>query len=290
VTLSDQANGYVIADAIRVVGSGSSGTPGGLYYVHNDHLGTPQVVTDSSQQVVWQASYDPFGQATVSVNTITFNLRFPGQYYDAETGLHYNYYRYYDPETDRYITADPIGLVGGLNPYRYAEANPLSNADPFGLFTVHGFEMPSGEVKYRFEFTSGCIKGMADQYLKPKIFKRIRMGKKATIGDRYSGINDVKGDGYFDTQYRKCKCQNYDPALKEIFESKNYKAGDLGGSLLNENQAEAMIRNFKNEVRKRRKADCPNDDCAKVEEFYPWNDLIPLARERAIPHVNRLLK
>ena len=56
-----------------------------------------------------------------------------GQYYDAETGLHYNYFRYYDPKTDRYLTPDPIGLAGGINPYLYASANPINAIDPWGL-------------------------------------------------------------------------------------------------------------------------------------------------------------
>ncbi len=106
---------------------------GQLYYVHTDHLGTPQVMTDEAGSVVWRATYDPFGDATVSVNTVELNVRFPGQYYDAETGLHYNYFRYYDPETGRYITSDPIGLDGGLNTYAYVELNPLRWTDPTGL-------------------------------------------------------------------------------------------------------------------------------------------------------------
>jgi YD repeat-containing protein len=73
-----------------------------FYYYHTDHLGTPQVMSDSTGTVVWAATYEPFGKATVTTQTIVNNLRFPGQYYDAESGLHYNWNRYYDPKTGRY--------------------------------------------------------------------------------------------------------------------------------------------------------------------------------------------
>ena len=82
---------------------------GVLYYVHNDPLGTPQALTDEAGIVVWRAQYDPFGKATVDEdpdgdgNSVTFNVRFPGQYQDNETGLYYNANRYYDPNTRRYI-------------------------------------------------------------------------------------------------------------------------------------------------------------------------------------------
>ncbi len=84
-------------------------------YYHNDHLATPQKKTDSSGVVVWSADYKPFGEATVTVSTITNNLRFPGQYYDPETGLNYNLNRDYNPVLGRYIEKDPIGFRGGIN-------------------------------------------------------------------------------------------------------------------------------------------------------------------------------
>lgn len=100
---------------------------------HNDHLGTSQKMTDSSGTVVWSADYKPFGEATIAVSTIMNNLRFPGQYYDTETGLNYNYYRDYNPVLGRYISKDPIGFRGGINLYAYTRNNPVNRIDPLGL-------------------------------------------------------------------------------------------------------------------------------------------------------------
>ena len=104
----------------------------GTYFFINDQLGTPQRLVDSSGTVVWQAAYSPFGKAEIVNDTVTNNLRFPGQFYDAESGLYYNFHRYYDPETGRYITADPIGLRGGINLYSYVQNNPVNWIDPEG--------------------------------------------------------------------------------------------------------------------------------------------------------------
>ncbi len=113
----------------RVNSSGSF-----LYYL-NDSLGTPQMLTDETNTVVWEGLYKPFGEADVNPNsTITNNFRFPGQYYDEETGLHYNYHRYYDPKKGRYLTPDPIGLDGGINPFAYTENNPINYIDHDGKF------------------------------------------------------------------------------------------------------------------------------------------------------------
>ncbi|MCG7542768.1 RHS domain-containing protein [Pseudoalteromonas sp. MM17-2] len=103
------------------------------YYYHNDHLGTPQALTDNTASIVWKANYTPFGETDITIETVTNNLRFAGQYYDEESGLHYNYFRDYDPELGRYIQSDPIGLAGGINTYGYAYQNPVMNIDPTGL-------------------------------------------------------------------------------------------------------------------------------------------------------------
>ena len=104
-----------------------------IYYYHVDHLGTPQAMSDAAGATVWKADYEPFGKATVKVNTVENNLRLPGQYYDRETGLHYNYFRDYEPGTGRYVQSDPIGLDGGLNLYAYVGGNPITRKDPLGL-------------------------------------------------------------------------------------------------------------------------------------------------------------
>ena len=106
-----------------------------IHYIHTDHLGTPIAMTDEQQIITWQAEYRPFGKADVDpASTVELNLRFPGQYYDKESGLHYNYYRDYDAITGRYIQSDPIGLAGGINTYGYALNNPLRYVDPLGLW------------------------------------------------------------------------------------------------------------------------------------------------------------
>lgn len=103
-----------------------------LYFYHTDHLVTPMLMTDEAGNNVWEAEYLPFGEVHSLTGAITNNLRFPGQYYDAETGNHYNNFRDYKPEIGRYVQRDPIGFAGGINPYTYPN-NPVNNTDPMGL-------------------------------------------------------------------------------------------------------------------------------------------------------------
>ncbi|MDR3413226.1 MAG: RHS repeat-associated core domain-containing protein, partial [Formivibrio sp.] len=121
-----------------------------LLYFHKDHLGTPRELTDAQGNLRWAASYKAWGnvllvetpqvqrsvkampQAHAETDEIAQPLRFQGQYYDAETGLHYNRFRYYDPDCGRFVSLDPIGLRGGDNLYQYA-SNPMGWSDPLGL-------------------------------------------------------------------------------------------------------------------------------------------------------------
>ena len=108
------------------------------YFYHNDHLGTPQKLTDATGNTVWSATYTAFGEAIVDASsTIENNLRFPGQYFDEETGLHYNWQRYYNPKTGRYTQVDPIGFsAGDENLYRYTFNDPVNLIDPNGEIIV----------------------------------------------------------------------------------------------------------------------------------------------------------
>jgi RHS repeat-associated protein len=143
-----QANGQVIREYLYQTENGIAElvaertADGTLIYIHADHLGTPRLATDQAQTVVWRWDSDAFGTTQVNnnpdgdSNPTTINHRFAGQYFDEESGVHYNYHRYYDPSTGRYITSDPIGLAGGLNTYAYVSGNPLRFIDPSGTTEV----------------------------------------------------------------------------------------------------------------------------------------------------------
>ncbi|WP_307731884.1 RHS repeat-associated core domain-containing protein [Massilia antarctica] len=111
-----------------------------VFHIHPDHLGTPRMITRTlDNKIVWRwDNGDPFGLTPPNENpsgggAFTFNMRMPGQYYDRNTNLFYNYHRDYDPQTGRYLQSDPIGLDGGINTYGYVGGNPLSRIDPLGL-------------------------------------------------------------------------------------------------------------------------------------------------------------
>ena len=128
---------------VAVIRKPTATSPIQVYYIHADHLNTPRVIVNTANTIVWRwENTHPFGASLPdedpdgNAQLFEYHPRFPGQYFDKETNLHYNYFRYYEPETGRYVSPDPIGLAGGLNTYGYVEQNPLSFIDPYGLFEL----------------------------------------------------------------------------------------------------------------------------------------------------------
>ena len=145
---------------------------GRIYHYHLDHLGTPQELTDAQGHLAWQAHYKTYGNIALKpVETIENNLRFQGQYYDAESGLHYNRNRYYDPVAGRFVHQDPLGLAGGPNNHSYAP-NPIHWIDPLGLSCKEGyaivrqFENGYREGHLTIEIIQGDIAYHTDQVIR----------------------------------------------------------------------------------------------------------------------------
>lgn len=124
---------YIWLDDLPVALVDHGGTAPVLYFIHTDHLATPQKITDASRSIVFDIEAEPFGEMYAASGGVYTALRFPGQIYDPETQLHQNWHRDYDPSIGRYIQSDPIGLEGGINTYAYVGGNPLSKNDEKGL-------------------------------------------------------------------------------------------------------------------------------------------------------------
>ncbi|MCX7072198.1 MAG: hypothetical protein NTW01_14560 [Gammaproteobacteria bacterium] len=135
------------------------------YYVHSDHRNTPRQIDNASRQAVWRWNPTPFGDSAADGNpsslssTFTYNPRYPGQYYDAESGLHHNWHRSYDPALGRYLESDPLGLEAGINTYAYVGGNPVSRIDPMGLYTEIIIWQPVGYSSSSFGHVSANING-----------------------------------------------------------------------------------------------------------------------------------
>ena len=140
--------------------------PGRVLYYHNDLNGAPEEMTDASGQEVWSITYKAWGNAFDESyrqgESTKQNLRFQGQYLDRETGLHYNTFRYYDPDVGRFTTEDPIGLNGGFNLYQYAD-DPIGWIDPWGLMCSKSVFTKKGRIKSAGLPTKGRIR-----YVPPK--------------------------------------------------------------------------------------------------------------------------
>jgi RHS repeat-associated protein len=189
----------IYLNAIPVGLMKQTGTPAsanittGIYNVYADHLATPRMVTrQSDQAIVWRwDTAEAFGASPSNDNpsglgVFTFNQRFAGQVFDAETGLFDNWNRTYDARQGRYRQSDPIGLAGGINTYAYTGSNPLSYIDPEGLWSVTfgGYAGPG------FQITAGNANGNG--------FLTVRVGLGAGGGFSYNPKGGLPGEAPID--------------------------------------------------------------------------------------------
>jgi RHS repeat-associated protein len=147
-----------------------------VFYLHTDHRDAPTRVSDADGRIVWEADYAAFGEARVR-GTLFQPFRLPGQYFDAETGLHYNRARYYHPGWGRYLTPDPLGLAGGWNPYLYADNDPINQVDPLGMKpNEKGKEAPGARIRTA---VAALLTSLSAAVLPPQAAKGLDAAAKA---------------------------------------------------------------------------------------------------------------
>jgi RHS repeat-associated protein len=173
----------------------NAGSPEFVTYLHPDHLGTPRYGTNSAGTQVWNWTSDAFGNGTPT-GSVTVNLRMPGQYYDSESGLFYNWNRYYSPALGRYITSDPIGLAGGLNTFNYVDQSPVMYFDPLGVDWV--YFQDSGTLAHYPETFSTAPNGP---------FTAAKGSTPDYVANGYAGTNDTK---------MQCTCGLNNPDMQDV--------------------------------------------------------------------------
>ena len=157
-----------------------------VVYPITDHLGTPQMLVNQAGATVWEGRYSAFGiqlNQTSESGSSGQALRFPGQYADSKTQLYYNWNRYYDPESGRYITSDPIGLADGVNSFIFVDNLPVYEIDPTGLYGYN----PSIPDRQR-----------------NRTKKRSRHQQDTSVCSYYKNVNATEGCRYHDSAYKVC--------------------------------------------------------------------------------------
>ena len=167
-----------------------------VWFYHCDHLGTPQEMTDHTGAIIWKAEYKAWGECKAEKAKSNFfedseiisnNIRFQGQYFDQETGLHYNRYRYYSPYVGRFISKDPIGLLGGDNVYAYAP-NPVNWIDPLGLNKRLGSGAHNVKDAADIALASGKNQGAAAQLT---VNGKVYTGVSGNIGTMHPKVQEA---------------------------------------------------------------------------------------------------
>ena len=214
--------------------NGSLTDPKARYdWLHTDHLGTPILATTKEGQTSWKAIAESFGSTQIIEQDIEVNLRFPGQYFDAETGTYYNFHRDYRPNAGRYLQEDPIGLEGGINLFAYVNNNPLLLIDSFGLkgkakakadpCPTCDAQLPESPVKEVAltcfaEASYDCDEGDKEKRaITDVIYNRVNANEQMWGYNTVIGVLSKKGQfiGYKSPQYRKAEENSSKLADKE---------------------------------------------------------------------------
>ncbi|MCF5156919.1 type IV secretion protein Rhs [Pseudomonas sp. PA-6-2E] len=194
-----------------------------IRYYHNDLNGLPEQLTEMDGHMLWQATYRVWGNTLEEVREPYYieeqNLRFQGQYLDRETGLHFNTFRFYDPDVGRFTTPDPIGLQGGLNLYLYG-ANPFTWSDPLGWvqtplnkpgFYVYGLYAPNAKTPYYIGHTEQLPAAREKQH-----DRSTRLGK--------GELRVLKGQ---DGKMTYTQAKGYEQAYREKYKTKGKFPGNV---------------------------------------------------------------
>ena len=170
-----------------------------VYHYHLNHLGTPHELTNEEGQIVWKARYRTYGNVALQeVEEVENPIRFQGQYFDEESGLHYNRHRYYDPSSGQFTTQDPIGLLGGVNNYQYVP-NPTAWVDPFGLACKeNSWNQFQKDSKGHFANSTEASKAYQ------------RMKEVAAMGSRTEKLNRPNPNSYLPQSYIDTHIQRFD--------------------------------------------------------------------------------
>ena len=220
VMLTDEGGtGYVVADAVKFVWVDTMRH--GLFFIHPDHLGTPRMVTDANNAVVWRdlPTTEPFGNSAPETDpaasglSFQLPLAFPGQYRDPETSLNYNYHRDYSPLGGRYVQADPIGLAGGINTYSYVGGNPISFTDPLGLWRNPSDIYDDAKRDARRSGLPGQHNGLQDDYRHCLASCEMARENTAPVAQCLGWANEKKGDWTHNQQAGERQMDDFNNAV-----------------------------------------------------------------------------
>jgi RHS repeat-associated protein len=194
-----------------------------LYYVHPDHLNRPLRMTDGAQAVVWDTVYKPFGEVHSITGSATLNLRFPGQYFLIESGLHYNWHRHYDPTLGRYTRPDPMEFVDGSSLYAYALSAPTMEVDQEGLSSfreiLRWFRYYQRLYRYGGKSGEEFIKHLRDQREAARRIEKLRERCRLARGKRERDelLEELREELHQYRGHDKEMWQKWPEAMRDLF-------------------------------------------------------------------------